>query len=238
MVVEVPSSVTIVNEEDLSNCEIPNSMTDVTPSLRMLTDSSSGPLTSSHEYPFEFLSGEILIEHGMDSTDGLIYLTSHRLFIYSNQSSTGSFINCPLRFIESIESKDTVYLYVQCKGVRSFRLIFFTADKCCYWTRKLNESIAAPVGLDDLFALKYRTSVKSEEATPPSVQCESVPQEFVRLQLHTSPWRTTDINRDFKLCTSYPTVCVVPESITDDEINEVAKFRSYRRFPTIVWRYA
>jgi hypothetical protein len=60
--------------------------------------------------------------------------------------------------------------------------------------------------------------------------------EFTRLQLDITPWRTTEINRDYKLCLSYPNICVVPASITDEEVHEVAKFRSYRRFPTIVWR--
>jgi myotubularin-related protein 3/4 len=69
-----------------------------------------------------------------------------------------------------------------------------------------------------------------------SIKRDYFQHEITRLQLDVSPWRVTEINRDYKLSSSYPNICVVPASMTDEEVHEVAKFRSYRRFPTIVWR--
>ena len=198
------------------------------------TELSTDQINIITELPFELLSGEELIEHGMDLTDGYIYLTTYRLFIFSNQTSTHcSFINCPIRLIESIELKDNIYLYIQCKDIRSFRLIFFTADKCCYWLRKLNESISILISLEDLFAVKYALTKSKQDN---HIKRDDFQHEFRRLKLDTYPWRTTEINRDYKLSPTYPNICVLPASITDDEVYEVAKFRSNRRFPTIVWR--
>ncbi|CAF3386447.1 unnamed protein product [Rotaria sp. Silwood1] len=235
MVVGVPSPVTIVEEEDINVCELSNSVTDSVPILSNTTELPIDQTNNINEYPFEFLSGEELIEHGMDLTDGYIYLTTYRLFIFSNQSSShGSFINYPIRLIETIEIKDNIYLYIQCKDIRSFRLMFTTTDKCCYWLKKLNESLTTLICLDDLFAIKYALN-KSQDDN--DIKCDCIRQEFIRLQLNCYPWRITEINHDYKLSPSYPNICVVPASITDEEVHEVAKFRSYKRFPTIVWRH-
>ena len=228
MVVGIPSPTAIAEEGDMHICELPNSIPDSTVLSVNKTDLIP-------EYPFEFLSGEKLIDQGMDLTDGYIYLTNYRLFMYSNQSTSThySFINYPLRLIESIEIKDNIYLYFQCKDFRSFRLIFFTSEKCCYWLKKFNENISIINTLEDLFAIKYSQINSKEEI---SNQPDYFHQEITRLKLDISPWRITEINRDYKLSPSYPNICVVPERMTDEEVHGVAKFRSYRRFPTIVWR--
>lgn len=251
MVVAVPSPVTIIEEEDMHVCEVPISNNTIpidplpTSSLCTISPLESLPIIPSelpipksnkflinpNDLPFDFLAGEEFFEKGDDLTDGTIYLTTYRLFLFTTESSC-SFINCPIRLIDSIEIKDNIYLYIQCKDIRSFRLTFLTTDKCCYWLRKLTEIIAIPTCLEDLFAIKFALAIPNQEHS----LRDHFHDESIRLQLDTYPWRLTEINRNYKLCTSYPEFCVVPSAITDEEVGEVAKFRSYRRFPTIVWR--
>ena len=232
MVIGIPSPGTIAEEDDIHVCELSNSVPDSTP---LVIHTPDLPLDQTNECPFELLPGEVLIEHGVDLAEGCIYLTNHRLFIYSNQSpSHCSFINCPIRLIESVEMKDNIYLYTQCKDVRSFRLIFFTTEKACSWLRKLNETInTATITLDDFFAMKYFLAKPYQDN---QIRRDYFQHEITRLKLDQHPWRITEINRDYKLSPSYPNICVVPASISDEEVHEVAKFRSHRRFPTIVWR--
>lgn len=232
MVVGVPSSVAILEEEDdIHVCELPTS-------IQLPVNPNEIPVDQINtivEYPFEYLSGEELIDQSVDSTDSYIYLTNYRLFIFSNQSSSHcSFINCPIRLIEFIEIKDNTYLSIQCKDIRSFRLMFFTTEKCCYWLRKLNEILTTINNFDDLFAIKYFLNYSKKLNY--LFKRDYFHQELIRLKLDIHPWRITDINQDYKLSPSYPNLCVVPANITDEEVREVAKFRSYRRFPTIVWR--
>jgi myotubularin-related protein 3/4 len=251
MVVGIPSLVGIVADDDMHVCGVsihsntipidstaaslcctisPMQSMPLSSSVLPL-DKSKNPLTNIDDLPFDFLAGEDLIEHGTDSSDGSIYLTTYRLFIFSNESCC-SFINCPIRLIDSIEVKDNIYLYMQCKDIRSFRLAFSTTDKCSHWLRKLTEAINAPASLDDLFAIKFASAVPQQESS----MRDHFHDELIRLQLDTYPWRSTEINKNYKLCSSYPEYCVVPSAVTDEEVAEVAKFRSYRRFPTIVWR--
>ncbi|CAF1456062.1 unnamed protein product [Adineta steineri] len=251
MVVGIPTPVTIAEEEgDMHVCEVPNNMSiDPSPASfcsalsplqslptipnELLIEKLTKSLINPNDLPFDLLAGEECLEFGIDLiTDGILYLTTYRLFIFSNESCC-SFINCPIRLIDVIEMKDNIYLYIQCKDIRSFRLTFCTTDKCGYWLRKLTESISIPTCLEDLFAIKFALAIPNQER---SLQ-DRFNDELTRLQLDTDPWRSTRINRNHKLCTSYPESCVVPSSISDEELTEVAKFRSYRRFPTIVWRH-
>lgn len=47
--------------------------------------------------------------------------------------------------------------------------------------------------------------------------------------------RATRLNANYMLCGSYPSVLVVPASVTDDEVRAVALFRSEQRVPVLCW---
>ena len=231
----MPSPITIPTDEDLQVCEIPMSIPDASPFSPSTHEFSSEQINQIQEYPFDFLPGEKSIDFALDLTDGFVYLTTFRVFTYSNQSSNYSFINYPLRLIESIEIKDNVTLLFQCKDIRSFRLTFVNAEKCSFWWKKFTETILLPINFEEIFAVKY-ASARSIDETPQIPQRDFIQLDSSRLQLDQHPWRITEINRDFKLCSSYPQQSVVPSSMTDEEVLSVAKFRSYRRFPSVVWR--
>uniref|UniRef100_A0A4W4FPN3 phosphatidylinositol-3,5-bisphosphate 3-phosphatase n=1 Tax=Electrophorus electricus TaxID=8005 RepID=A0A4W4FPN3_ELEEL len=50
-------------------------------------------------------------------------------------------------------------------------------------------------------------------------------------------WRISEINDKYKLCSSYPQLLMVPAWITDKELENVAAFRSWKRFPAVVYRH-
>lgn len=47
--------------------------------------------------------------------------------------------------------------------------------------------------------------------------------------------RICDLNKNYGLCASYPSLLVVPASVTDAEIEAVAQFRSEQRLPVLCW---
>eukprot|EP00658_Telonema_sp_P-2_P067785 TRINITY_DN5671_c0_g1_i4.p1 TRINITY_DN5671_c0_g1~~TRINITY_DN5671_c0_g1_i4.p1 ORF type:complete len:663 (-),score=146.19 TRINITY_DN5671_c0_g1_i4:342-2330(-) len=51
-----------------------------------------------------------------------------------------------------------------------------------------------------------------------------------------SAWRECHANRGFVLCSSYPEAFFVPKAMEDQEIVEVAKFRSSGRLPVLCWK--
>ncbi|XP_057209981.1 myotubularin-related protein 4 isoform X3 [Triplophysa rosa] len=50
-------------------------------------------------------------------------------------------------------------------------------------------------------------------------------------------WRVSDINANYKLCSSYPQKLLVPVWITDKELESVGSFRSWKRIPVAVYRH-
>ncbi len=40
----------------------------------------------------------------------------------------------------------------------------------------------------------------------------------------------------FRVCSSYPKFHIMPRDITDQDIPDMATFRSHNRFPSVVWR--
>jgi len=48
-------------------------------------------------------------------------------------------------------------------------------------------------------------------------------------------WRVSHCNVSFALCDTYPRLLVVPRSLSDQELLEVAEFRSRRRIPLMSW---
>ena len=51
----------------------------------------------------------------------------------------------------------------------------------------------------------------------------------------TSRWRVTVLNSSYELCSTYPQVLYVPASISDEDVQEVATFRSKQRLPALSW---
>lgn len=60
--------------------------------------------------------------------------------------------------------------------------------------------------------------------------------EFSKI-LATDDWRLSNINKDYKICSTYPSTVVVPKSITDEQLMLSAAFRDGGRFPVLSYRH-
>lgn len=49
----------------------------------------------------------------------------------------------------------------------------------------------------------------------------------------TDEWRLSDVNKDFSVCPSYPSLVAVPKNIDDEALRKVATFRQGGRFPVL-----
>jgi len=63
--------------------------------------------------------------------------------------------------------------------------------------------------------------------------------EYNRLKLvaQQAKWWRSDVNEKYEICKSYPSFLIVPASITNEDIKEVAKFRNKGRIPAVVWMH-
>lgn len=48
-------------------------------------------------------------------------------------------------------------------------------------------------------------------------------------------WRITDVNSNYAVCPTYPSLFIAPLSISDDEVLQAATFRARGRLPAITW---
>eukprot|EP00434_Breviolum_minutum_P034185 symbB.v1.2.030246.t1/scaffold3388.1/size57902/2 len=50
-----------------------------------------------------------------------------------------------------------------------------------------------------------------------------------------SPWRVSELNKEYKLCSSYPACVVMPRRMPDQALRDVAAFRKRGRLPAMSW---
>ncbi|KAK3736341.1 hypothetical protein QZH41_020792 [Actinostola sp. cb2023] len=159
----------------------------------------------------------------------------------------------PIHLIESVELKDLFFLQINCKDARSFRIIFENNEQCVKWLHRLSATIICPGRIDDLFSFAFYSwtvEFKNNGHCIGSGDCNglchtgglsqySFFDEVRRLGFDTihdeSPWRITDVNSNFEICSTYPKLHVVPKAISDSDLEDVASFRCAKRFPSIVW---
>ncbi|XP_050966110.1 myotubularin-related protein 4 isoform X3 [Labeo rohita] len=205
------------------------------------------------QVPFPVLQGE-WVEFLGRADDAVIAISNYRLHIKFKDSiinmypGVDSEISVPLRLIEGVESRDMFQLHIICKDSKVVRCHFSTFKQCEEWLKRLNRAIAHPARLEELFALAYHAwclGGNTDDEDQHLHLCR--PGDHVRHRMEVevkrmgfdmqNAWRVSDINSNYKLCSSYPQKLLVPVWITDKELESVASFRSWKRIPVVVYRH-
>ncbi|CAB4064923.1 MTMR1_2 [Lepeophtheirus salmonis] len=160
---------------------------------------------------------------------GSLTVTNYRIYFRSTHTSAQPplILDVPLGFAARVEkvggqrtAREGAYgLEIACKDIRSLRFALSKTDprKDVFETlrRKFNE------GRDYRFDDGWRVY------DPVS--------EYRRQGLPNEAWKISRINENYEICDSYPRILGVPSGATDEELREVAKFRSRGRFPVLSW---
>eukprot|EP00112_Aurelia_sp_Birch-Aquarium-sp1_P025334 Seg837.12 transcript_id=Seg837.12/GoldUCD/mRNA.D3Y31 product="Myotubularin-related protein 2" protein_id=Seg837.12/GoldUCD/D3Y31 len=122
-------------------------------------------------------------------------------------------------------------LEITCKDMRSMKFALKQENSS---RKKIYDAIQTHAfpsssGLN-FFAFDYR-----EEFKVNGWEVYDADREYKRLGLPTDCWRITEVNRDYKLCDTYPAVLGVPSSCSDEDVLKVASFRSRSRIPALSW---
>ncbi|XP_057687030.1 myotubularin-related protein 3 isoform X1 [Corythoichthys intestinalis] len=195
------------------------------------------------QVPFPELHGEFT-EYVGRAEDAIIAISNYRLHIKFKESV----VNVPLQLIESVECRDMFQLHVTCKDCKVVRCQFSTFEQCQEWLKRLNAVVRPPSRLEDLFSFAFHAwcmDVYAGEKEQHGELCRPgehvtswFKNEVERMGFDTqNAWRISDINSKFRLCPSYPQQLLVPAWITDKELENVAAFRSWKRFPAVVYRH-
>uniref|UniRef100_A0A915IA29 Myotubularin phosphatase domain-containing protein n=1 Tax=Romanomermis culicivorax TaxID=13658 RepID=A0A915IA29_ROMCU len=97
---------------------------------------------------------------------------------------------------------------------------------------------------DDLNDYALHSGIEMTSLSPDGGDLDSfdiVRREFDRLRYNSKFWRITDLNcrqnATYRLCSTYPKFWIVPASLTDDQLESAARYRSRRRTAAVVWRH-
>ncbi|XP_012270796.1 myotubularin-related protein 4 isoform X2 [Orussus abietinus] len=189
--------------------------------------------------PFTPLSGESVVALGRTS-DGILALSNYRLYLQLNQAC----YNIPLGLIEQLEVKEIFFLHIGCKDARSLSCAFSTNEHCLEWYKRLHRVTYPRKNIEDIFAFAYYAWSVEEGKDCPRLGKDTASYtstfnsevERLKFNLHDT-WRISQINKDYRMCPSYPPQLLVPACITDKILDTASKFRSSRRIPVVVWRH-
>ncbi|KAK2910822.1 hypothetical protein Q8A67_002955 [Cirrhinus molitorella] len=205
-------------------------------------EARGSPVQEDEQVPFPLLQGEC-VEHVGRAEESVIALTSYRLHIKLQDNV----INVPLQLIESVECRDLTQLQLTCKDCKLIRCNFLSAEQCQDWLRRISAVVRPPARLEELFAFAFLSCSASGTAEDREVHdgiCRAgghqrrFKRELERMGLDThSAWRISNINSNYRLCASYPEQIIVPAAVTDQELENVAAFRSWKRIPAVVYRH-
>ncbi|XP_051750719.1 myotubularin-related protein 3-like isoform X2 [Ctenopharyngodon idella] len=205
-------------------------------------EAHGSPVPEDEQVVFPLLHGEC-VEHVGRAEESVIALTSYRLHIKLQENA----VNVPLQLIESVECRDLTQLHLTCKDCKVIRCNFLSSERCQDWLRRISAVVRPPARLEELFAFAFlscSTSVSAEDRELHDGICRAgghqwrFKRELERMGFDThSAWRISNINSNYRVCTSYPEQIIVPAVVTDQELENVAAFRSWKRIPAVVYRH-
>lgn len=134
---------------------------------------------------------------------------------------------------------------LQTKDLRT--LVFLVASEADI--RTIHEAFSAfgtPGNPSMLFAFKYLDALRRLEPAAKDLDVGWAVydplQEYARMGIETElipnaqcPWRVSELNRQYDLCSSYPSALVLPKKMTDQALKAVAGFRKRGRLPAMSW---
>ncbi|XP_037550040.1 myotubularin-related protein 6 [Nematolebias whitei] len=177
------------------------------------------------------------------STNGTLYLTAtHLIFVESgsnNSSSAGQEVWILHHHIASVEKLSLTTtgcpLVIHC---RNFRVVHFVLqrERDCHDIFSSLLRLLRPVSYEDLYAFAYNPK-QNDQQREEGWQLIDLGAEFERMGVPNDQWQHTDVNRDYKVCETYPRDLYVPITASKPIIVGSSKFRSKGRFPVLTYYY-
>eukprot|EP00605_Chrysophyceae_sp_TOSAG23-4_P002564 GSChrysophyteH1.ASY1.ANO1.2829.1 assembled CDS len=164
---------------------------------------------------------------------GILYMTNYRTIFEPSASHLAalavhnpaihSWLSVPLACIDRVEkvrgstgpAQSDVMIHIRCKDLRE--------HKIAIKNKQGNE-----------FELMHSEDVPVEPLQPfDMVRDDSIPDAARKTPCF--PWRLCHANISFAVCNTYPQVLVMPNTLSDEEVFTISKFRSGQRLPAMTW---
>lgn len=176
-----------------------------------------------------------LLQPPWPQLEGTLCITGHH-FIFSTRQKEDDELWILHRIVDTIERKQCGMMggsiIVRCKDFRVLQIDIRDIEEFNNVAYSL-EMLSSIEDLRVAYPFFYRASSTAGEEW---FELAAEEQAFNRKLLH-KDWRISRANDDFSLCDSYPRTVIVPESILDEQLKQVAVFRQGGRFPILCYRH-
>ncbi|KAG5850360.1 myotubularin-related protein 6 isoform X2 [Anguilla rostrata] len=172
-------------------------------------------------------------------TTGDLHLTATHLIFVESTSANAQEIWILHHHITSVEKLPLTAsgcpLVIQC---RNFRVVHFVVprERDCHDVYSSLLQLLRPVSYDELYAFSYNPK-QNDQQREEGWQVIDLAAEFERMGVPCDQWQLTDVNRDYKVCETYPRDLYVPITASKPIIVGSSKFRSKGRFPVLTYFY-
>ncbi|ESN91759.1 hypothetical protein HELRODRAFT_108507 [Helobdella robusta] len=178
------------------------------------------------------LDGVTLYQANQAPIEGTLCITAHHLILSSRQDFSEELwlLHSSVDSVEKRLNGSESIITLKCKDFQILKLGIPSADDCV----NIAYSIEALSNIADI-CLSYpfynRVPIEMLED---GWHAYTVETEFSRIQNFVAyEWRLSYVNKNYKVCSSYPECVVVLKSVDDETLIKSASFRQNGRFPVL-----
>ncbi|XP_056602248.1 myotubularin-related protein 8 [Triplophysa dalaica] len=169
------------------------------------------------------------------STLGTLYLTATHL-IYVEQTNNARKETWVLHHhISSVEKHPLTTsgcpLLIHCKTFQELHLLFQRERDCQDIYQSLLR-LSQPVRAEELYAFLYNPH-QNEDDRRCGWELIDVSNDFRRMGLSNEHWEISHLNKNYEICSTYPSVLGLPKNASVATVTGSAKFRSRGRLPVL-----
>ncbi|XP_028401912.1 myotubularin-related protein 2-like [Dendronephthya gigantea] len=191
--------------------------------------------------------GEKILATGKDVTylcpfsgpaRGVSYVTNYKLVFKADEDPMYT-VECPLGTILRVEKvggstsrgENAYGLEIFCKDMRNLRFAHKQENhsRRIVYEKLLQMAFPSP-NIKEFFCFKLQEKFQDN-----GWDVYDASRDLHRLGLPTDCWRISHINENYELCDTYPPLVGVPQDVVDDDLKQVATFRSRSRIPVLSW---
>ncbi|KAI4897241.1 hypothetical protein NFI96_005727 [Prochilodus magdalenae] len=170
---------------------------------------------------------------------GTLYLTaSHTIFV-DNKAEVRNEIWVLHSLVCNVEKQSVTALgyplLVRCKNFQVIQLIIPHENDCNDVFMSLLR-LSRARRYEELYCFSFKPNIDQTERDK-AWDFIDLRAEYSRMGLPNKLWHVSPINREYRVCDTYPTDLFVPRSATLPVIVGSSKFRSRGRFPTLSYYY-
>ncbi|XP_065843912.1 myotubularin-related protein 2-like [Oscarella lobularis] len=171
---------------------------------------------------------------------GQLLLTTYKLYFQASEGDPPFCMDVPLGVISRIDKiggatskgQNSYGLEIHCKDMRNVRFAFKQEKHSRRLVYEKLQTFAFPLTAGKkLFAFQFQ----QEFDGPNGWDIYDAEKELQRQSLPTEYWKISHINKGYTVCETYPEVFAVPSCVTDEQIHQVATYRSRARIPVLSW---